>query len=127
LDRSKDLFTIDVNDSVSSQVIDLTLKPSFWDSLLGKGSVRKHFLISINSKDIHEGFFDINGNEFQTSAIRVLGHELGHALVKAVPGLPSDPHWAIHIENAIARQLNSNAVLRHPTKGHSNTFADLGR
>lgn len=101
----------------------MTPKPGFIDRLLGRDP-RQTFLISINTRDVASGFFDVDGNQFRQSAQRLLGHELGHALDIALSrsgGVRSQP-FAVHIENAIVRELNPRAPLRHPTMNHGGGF-----
>lgn len=123
LQASDRLFYIDVNDTQPSEVRDMTPKPGFIDRLLGRDP-RQTFLISINTRDVASGFFDVDGNQFRQSAQRLLGHELGHALDIALSrsgGVRSQP-FAVHIENAIVRELNPRAPLRHPTMNHGGGF-----
>lgn len=55
----------------------------------------------------------------------ILGHELVHAYIWATEGpggFVQNQTGAVKIENEIARQINPNAPLRHPTQGHGTTW-----
>jgi hypothetical protein len=123
LQASDRVFYVDINDTHPSEVKDITRRAGLIDRLLGRDP-RPTFLISINTKDVASGFFDLTGNSFTQSAQRLLGHELGHALDIALSrsgGVTSQP-FAVHIENAIARELNPRASLRHPKMNHGGGF-----
>ncbi len=73
----------------------------------------------------HSGFFDENGDEFTSSAERILGHELGHANIYASGGEPFlniNQTGAVDTENRIAKELDKESPVRHRTKGHGHGF-----
>jgi RHS repeat-associated protein len=108
----------------STQPIPSGAQPSVFERMLGKQSPPENILITINSTVISQpgySFVDIAGQEFHPSVERVLGHELGHAFIWTDQGpvqFRANQTGAVGIENRIARELNPNAPLRHPTQGH---------
>jgi len=84
--------------------------------------------ISINlDPKSHAGFIDEQGNEFTSSAERILGHELGHARIwvdSGHVGLKVNQAGAVDIENKIAKELDSDLPMRHRTKGHGSDLSN---
>ena len=88
---------------------------------------RLNLSIHINMESENPYFYKLNGEHlFLPSLTRVLAHEIGHIYSYAkTNGLSSGRHGAIKIENEIMRQLNPDAEIRHPEKGHSSTTLGL--
>ena len=90
------------------------------DRLLGRGRDVSKIGITININMNTEGpyFYALDGEtSFKPPLVRVLAHEIGHVAWFAglSLGIANDP---ITIENAIMRELDMNASIRHPSKGH---------
>ncbi|MEN8251331.1 MAG: RHS repeat-associated core domain-containing protein [Bacteroidota bacterium] len=99
---------------------------SLFERMLGEKDGPDSMLITVNTDpESHSGFVDSKGKLFNSSNERILGHELGHALIWAEDGyLPftSNQVGAVDVENAIAKELDHNAPVRHRTKGHGRRF-----
>lgn len=58
------------------------------------------------------------------AATRVVAHELGHIKNYIDTESTDNKHKAILYENKIMRELDKNAVLRHPSAEHGGDFAN---
>jgi hypothetical protein len=99
-------------------------QPSVFQRMLGKEGPPDNMVITVNvplASRPNYTFVDLQGKDFHPSLERVLGHELGHAFIWATEGpvqLIANQPGAVRIENQIARELNPNSPVRHPTQDH---------
>lgn len=78
------------------------------------------YFVKSGSKNIDGNFTDV----FKPSLTRVMAHELGHVQNYIDTGSTNNKHKSILYENNIMKELDKNAVLRHPSAEHGGGFAD---
>lgn len=76
------------------------------------------YLVRADSK--HDG--KMYTGVFKPDLTRVLAHELGHGKNYSTHNRPNYNHQAIQHENTIMRQLDRNAIIRHPSADHGDIF-----
>ncbi|MDD5330561.1 MAG: hypothetical protein PHX38_11175, partial [Sulfuricella sp.] len=87
---------------------------SLWDRLLGRSAPAATVIMTVDVSSQVQ-FTDVGGQSFSPSALRILGHELGHGytyLLGGYMGYRTNYDAAIRYENQISRQLSPNAPLR---------------
>lgn len=85
----------------------------FWET-----SNKYSIVININMSVNDPTFYASDGSLFTPGLTRVLAHELAHAYNYVQHGATNFNHVSIQIENQIMQQLDSSAIMRHPSRGH---------